>query len=140
MRLAIALLALSAAAFANNELSGRRAPGFNLPDSHFKRYDLQDYRGKWLLIDFMVTNCPHCKALSNALEQAKAKLGSRISVLEIVVTPPETSQTVAKYIAENKVTAPILFDQGQVAASYFNATPQNPTFHTPHLFIVNPKA
>ncbi|MGH9664374.1 MAG: hypothetical protein ACRD9L_08140, partial [Bryobacteraceae bacterium] len=33
---------------------------------------------------------------------------------------------------------PILFDQGQVAASYFEATPTNNRFDTPHLFVVDP--
>jgi peroxiredoxin len=139
MRLFIAVLAIAAAALANNDLSDRRAPGFNLPDSSFKRYDLQDYRGKWVLIEFMRTDCPHCKELSQTLERVKSKFRDRVAILQIVITPPDNSQTVAKYIAENNITAPVLFDQGQVAASYFNATPQNPTFHTPHLFVIDPK-
>jgi peroxiredoxin len=138
MRVGAALLFIAATAFANNEFSGRRAPGFNLPDSNFKRYDLQDYRGKWLLIDFMITTCPHCKDLSKALEQVKAKFGDRLAILEIVITPPETQETVAKYIADNDITLPIVFDQGQVAASYLDVTPKSPTFHTPHLFVIDP--
>jgi len=118
--------------------SNRRAPGFALPDSNFKRYDLQDYRGKWLLIDFMRTDCPHCKALTKVLEKAKLRYGQKIAVLKIVLSPPDTQATVAKYIAENKVTSPMVFDMGQVAASYFNATPQKSSFDTPHLFIIDP--
>jgi hypothetical protein len=55
-----------------------------------------------------------------------------------VITPPETQATVAKYVAETKMTTPILFDSSQVAISYFKATPQNPVFDTPHLFAINP--
>lgn len=136
----VALLATAVVCLgATNDLSGRRAPGFSLPDSNFKRYDLQDYRGRWLLIEFMITNCPHCKELSHALEAAKEKFGDKIAILSVVIAPPETQETVAKYIEENKVTVPILFDQGQMAASYFNATPAKPTFDTPHLFVVDPK-
>jgi len=138
MRVAAALLFIALTAFANNEFSGRRAPGFCLPDSSFKRYDLQDYRGRWLLIDIMVTTCPHCKGLSKALEQVKAKFGDRLAILEIVITPPETQDTVAKYIADNGITAPVVFDQGQVAASYLDVTPKSPSFNTPHLFVVDP--
>jgi peroxiredoxin len=121
-----------------NELSNRRAPGFSLPDSRFKRYDLQDFRGKWLLIDFMKTDCPHCKALSKTLEEVKRRFPGKVGVLGVVIAPPETQATVAEYMKENNVTSPILFDQGQMAASYFNATPSNPSFDTPHLFIINP--
>jgi peroxiredoxin len=143
MRMVIAaltlLLAGACAASAQGYYSNRRAPGFALPDSSFKRYDLQDYRGKWLLIDFMRTDCPHCKALTGVLEKAKLRYGVKIAVLKIVLSPPDTQATVAKYIAENKVTSPMVFDMGQVAASYFNATPQKASFDTPHLFIVNPQ-
>jgi peroxiredoxin len=138
MRL-IAGLWLAVVCFGAGELSGRRAPGFSLPDSNFKRYDLQDYRGKWLLIDFMVTHCPHCKDLTRSLEDAKKKYGEKVAILKVVISPPDTQDTVAKYIRENNVTVPIVFDQGQMAASYFNATPDKATFDTPHLFVINPQ-
>jgi peroxiredoxin len=134
----VAGLLLAVACFSADALSGRRAPGFSLPDSGFRRYDLQDFRGQWVLIDFMLTNCPHCKELSRTLESVKRKYGNRVAILSVVIAPPETQATVAKYIQENKVTVPILFDQGQMAASYFNATPAKPSFDTPHLFVINP--
>jgi peroxiredoxin len=130
---------MACGAFAQGTYSNRRAPGFSLPDTNFKRYDLADYRGKWLLIDFMKTDCPHCKALSKMLEKAKLRYGQKAAILKIVIAPPETQASVAKYIAENKVTSPIVFDQGQVAASYFNATPQRASFDTPHLFVISPQ-
>jgi peroxiredoxin len=138
--LAACLLAAASVA-AQGVYSNRRAPSFTLPEGNFRRHDILDYRGKWLLIDFMKTDCPHCKALSAVLEKAKLKYGaSKMSVLKIVITPPENQDTVGKYIRENKVTSPILFDiAGQVAGAYFNATPQNASFDTPHLFIINPQ-
>jgi peroxiredoxin len=129
---------LAAALCFGGQLSGRRAPGFSLPDSSFKRYDLQDYRGKWVLIDFTLTSCPHCKELAKTLESVKAKYGGAVQILQVVL-PPDTTATVAGYIAEHGITVPVLFDQGQMAASYFQATPQKPTFDTPHLFIIDPQ-
>ena len=119
-------------------LSNRRAPSWNLPDSSLKHYDLLDYRGKYLLLDFMITNCPHCKSLSGILEKVKSKYGAKVEILSITVTPPENQNTVAAFIKENKVTVPILFDMGQVAAIYFNVSPQRPSFDTPHLFVIDP--
>ena len=120
-------------------LSGRRAPSFSLPDTALTQHDLLDYRGKWLLLDFMKTDCPHCVTLSRVLEQVKKQFGTaRVDVLSIVISPPENTNTVAKYTLENKLTSPIVFDQGQVAVSYFKATPTNPAFDTPHLFVINP--
>src|ERR1700704_1916271 len=96
----------------SGELSNRRAPGFALPDPEYKHYyDLQDYRGKVVLIDFMQTGCPHCLLLATTLEQGKAKYGDKIAVLEVVL-PPENQATIAKYKAANKVTATVLCDMG----------------------------
>src|SRR3954451_8641265 len=114
-----ALLLLASACFGANELSNRRAPGFSLPDSRIKRYDLQDFRGKWLLIEFMQTDCPQCKELSRGLESLKQKYPGKVAVLAVVIAPPETQESVKKYIEETKITSPVLYDQGQVAASYF---------------------
>ena len=135
----IAGLLLAASVCSAQGLSNRRAPSWNLPDSALKHYDLLDYRGKWVLLDFMITNCPHCKSLSGILEKVQSNYGSKIAVVSITVTPPETQATVGTYIKENKVTSPILFDMGQVAAVYLMISPQRPSFDTPHLFVVDPK-
>jgi peroxiredoxin len=118
-------------------LSGRRAPSFSIPDSALNQHDLLDYRGHWLILDFMQTNCPHCKALSKTLEEVKTRYGPKVATVSVVV-PPDTMATVAKYIQENKITATIVFDSGQVAMSYFKATPSRPGFDTPHWFAINP--
>jgi len=122
---------------ASGELSNRRAPGFALPDSDYKHsYDLQDYRGKVLLIDIMKTDCPHCMLLSTTLEKVKAKYGDKVGILSVVI-PPETSQNVLNYIAAHKITTPIVYDMGQMTISYFNAKPGQGRFDTPHLFIID---
>lgn len=137
MRVLIVFLALVSSLLSQG-LSGRRAPGFSLPDSHFRRYDLQDFRGKWVLIEFMNTQCPHCMALSKVLEQAKGRYAGKVEVLSVVIAPPENTNTVAQYVAQTKITSPVVFDQGQVAASYFNMRPPNVSFDTPHLFVIDP--
>ena len=138
MQVRLSLFLLAALTLSAQGLANRRAPSFSLPDSTLKQHDILDYRGSWLLIEFMETNCPKCKELSVKLESIKAKFGPKVGVLSIVLTPPETQATVAKYIADTKMTTPILFDSSQVAISYFKATPQNPAFDSPHVFAINP--
>jgi peroxiredoxin len=117
-------------------LFGRRAPGFSLPDITLKQHDLQDYRGKVVIIDFMKTDCPHCQELTKTLEQVKVKYGDRIQVLA-VVNPPDNQTTVGRYISTHKATSPFLFDCGQMTASFLQITPKNPTVHLPHIVIVD---
>ena len=136
MRYFFGLLASAALLFASGELSGRRAPGFSLPDLHGQQHDLQDYRGKIVLLDIIQTTCPHCQKLADILEKVDAKYGDKVAVLSIAI-PPDNPATVAGFVAEHKVATPVLFDCGQAAASYLKATPQNPKVNVPHLFLID---
>ena len=138
MRLFALLFAGAALCFGANELSNRRAPSFTLPDSNLKDYDLLDFRGKWVLIDFMKTDCPHCMELTKNLEPLKAKYGAKVQVIYVVIAPPENQDTVRRYVTANKVTSPVVFDQGQMTRTYFRLTPQRPSYDTPHLFVIDP--
>src|SRR6266436_1054505 len=111
MRLLTLLLLSGVGVFGAGELSGRRAPGFALPETNAKMHDTQDYRGRILIIDFMQVTCPHCVTFSAILEQAKARYGDRIAILS-VVNPPSDQKGVIDYVAKNKITTPILFDCG----------------------------
>ena len=131
-----AVLLTGSAAFAEGELSGRRAPGFSLPDVNLRQHDLADYRGKFVLLDIMQTNCPHCRTFTRILDEVKVKYGDRVAVLS-VVNPPDTQTTVRRYIQDTKTTSPMLFDCGQMSASYLKVTPSNPVINVPHLFIID---
>jgi peroxiredoxin len=136
-KLAVPVLALAAMTLGQG-LSGRRAPSFALPDSSLKPYDILDYRGRWLVLDYMKTDMPASKPLSKQLDQLKARLGAKVGILSIVL-PPDNTATVSKYINETKTTIPILFDSGQTGMWYFKATPQRPQFDSPHLFVIDPQ-
>jgi peroxiredoxin Q/BCP len=128
------LLASGEAASAQS-LAGRRAPSFSLPDSNQVQHDILDYRGKWLILTFTTSmGCTHCAPLVKALEP----LQSKMAVLNVMISPPETAVTATRFASENKTTSPIVFDQSQVAIGYFKATPTNSRIDTPHVFIINP--
>ncbi len=138
MRLFLTLALAAGLPLAAQNLSGRRAPSFSLPDSAMAQHDLLDYRGRWLLIDFMATNCPHCEALSKVMEQVHTQF-PKVALLSVVIAPPDNQQTVAQFVAKTGAkSTTFVFDQGQMAVSFFKATPANPGFDTPHLFIVDP--
>ena len=136
-RISCLSIVLACALFASGELSNRRAPGFALPDPDYEHfYDLQDYRGKVLLIEIMSTTCPHCLLLSSTLEKVKEKYGDKVNILSVVL-PPDNQATVAKYRTVNKITVPIVCDQGQMTISYMNARPGMGHIDVPHLFIID---
>jgi peroxiredoxin len=136
MRYILGLLASTVLLFASGELSGRRAPGFSLPDLHGQQHDLADYRGKIVLIDIIQTTCPHCQKLADVLEKEVSKYGGKVAVLTFAI-PRDTQATVAQFVAQHKITTPVLFDCGQASASYLLVTPQKPTVNVPHLFLID---
>ena len=133
----VALLVVALApVWAAGELSGRRAPGFSLPDVKLAQHDLGDYRGKVVVLEIMLTSCPHCGKFAPLLEELAKKYAGRLQVLS-VVNPPDNTATVSKFMADYKLSYPMLFDCGQVAGSYMKATPQKPSFDIPHLFLID---
>jgi len=136
-RVSFVAVLIASLLLASGELSNRRAPGFALPDPEYKHfYDLQDYRGKVVLIDIMSTTCPHCMLLSSTLEKVKDKYGDSVGILSVVL-PPDNQETVAKYKAVHKITVPIVCDMGQMTISYLNAHPGMSKIDVPHLFIID---
>ena len=125
-------LAGAAALFAADDLN-RRAPGFALPDSKMQVYDLADYRGKLVILEFMQTTCPHCAAFAGILNEAQQKYGERIAILAVANSTSDNATTVARYIAGHQVRYPVLFDAGQMAYSYFRST----SFDNPHLYLID---
>jgi peroxiredoxin len=121
---------------AAGDLSGRRAPGFALPDGEMKYHDLADYRGKVVLLEVMLTKCPNCQKLAQSLEGLKEKYGDKIAVVA-VVNPPDNRVSVDQFKATYRVTSPVLFDCGQVVGSYLMPDPSKPRIHVPHLFVID---
>lgn len=131
----IALVA-AAGLMAAGDYSNRRAPGFSLTDSHYQQHDPQDYRGKVLLVDIMATGCPYCARLVDTLVELKAKYGDKVAIIS-VVTAPDNFQSGDVFAAQHKMTWPLLFDMGQMIASYLKVTPSSPQVRFPHLFVID---
>jgi peroxiredoxin len=131
MRTVLALALCAAALIAAD--GARRAPGFALPDSRMQVFDLADYRGKIVLLDFMKTSCPHCSVFTDILTQVEQKYGDKVAVLSVVSSAVDNSNTVAQYAVSHKVRYPILFDAGQMAFSYVRTA----SLDLPHLYIID---
>ncbi len=136
LRYIILQWAAPALLLAAGEHSGRRAPGFSLPDANLQQHDLYDYRGKVVIVEFIQTACPNCQAFAKVLNEIPKRYGDQVAVLSIAV-PPDQVGTVQKYMADFQVRNPVLIDCGAVALSYLRPPPHAPTIHVPHLFLID---
>ena len=131
MRTILSLLLCTAALAAAD--GSRRAPGFALFDSKMQVHDLYDYRGKVVILEFMLTTCPHCNAFADVLHKVKAQYGDKVQILSVVNSSADNAGTVGQYVAGHKVDYPILFDSGQMAYSYVRAA----SVEYPHIYVID---
>jgi len=131
------LLALPLSVWAAGELSNRPAPPFTLPDSQGRRVSLSDFKGKFLIIEFLSTTCPHCQKLAPVLESLRERFKGRLALLAIAAHP-DSAATVAQFINSYKVAYPILLDSdNRVVTAYLKPGPPRYSFSIPHLFLVD---
>jgi peroxiredoxin len=112
----------------------RRAPGFALPDGITGQVrDLYDYRGKVVVLEFMMTTCPHCAAFADILGEVTQKYAGRVQVISIVNVPTDNPNTVKQFVTGHKVGYPILMDMGQMEYSYV----LKPNVDLPHVYVID---
>lgn len=97
---------------------GQAAPSFALADLNGKRYSLDDFKGKYLVIHFATTWCPFCNAEAPYLEQLHQSYKDKgVSVL--IIDVKENKELVAGTFKKFNFSFPVLLDEdGKVAASY----------------------
>jgi thiol-disulfide isomerase/thioredoxin len=112
----------------------RRAPGFALVDGITGQVrDLYDYRGKAVVLEFMMTTCPHCAAFAEILGEVHQKYAGKVEVISIVNTNNDNPNTVKQFVAGHKVGYPILMDMGQMEYSYI----LKPNVDLPHVYLID---
>lgn len=112
---------------------GRNAPDFTLSDSTGKRISLSNYRGKYVVIEFIAITCPHCREASKALEKLKADAGKRFEVLGISIEGAD-QRTLAEYKRVFGISYPLLQASPKVVTDYLGSS----SGHVPVFFVVSP--
>lgn len=94
------------------------APDFTLKDFNGKDFRLSNYKGKIILLNFMTTWCPECKASISYLKSIHAKFNQRgLIILNINVMQSE--EKVAAFSKKNDLPFPTLMDrEGKISKNY----------------------
>lgn len=121
---------------------GSPAPAFTLPDTKGKSHNLNDFRGKFVVLEWFNDGCPFVKKhYVNGDMQATQKWAKEKGVvwLKIVSSAPGQQGHVDaeggnKLIAEWKInsTAMLLDPEGTVGRKFGART-------TPHMFVIDPQ-
>ena len=120
---------------------GRPAPTFELPDVTGAVHALEDYRGEWVVLEWLNYDCPYVKkhySSGNIPSQQEKWTDRGVNWLAIVSSAPgkqgyfPADEMAARSEAENShATAGLLDPEGDVGRAYDART-------TPHMFVIDP--
>lgn len=122
--------------------TGKPAPEFTLTDSNGKSHKLSDFKGKFVVLEWLNHGCPFVVkhyGSGNMQKLQKEYTGKDVVWLSIVssapgkqghMSPEETNK--AKAENESAATAVLLDEDGTVGRLYDAKV-------TPHMFVINPE-
>jgi Flp pilus assembly protein TadD/peroxiredoxin len=95
------------------------APDFSLPDLAGKSWDLQAFRGSFLLLNFWSTASPSCGEQIRLIRQSREALASsRLRIVGINVDDPRDARTVQGFVGREGFPFPTLLATPDVAGVY----------------------
>jgi cytochrome c biogenesis protein CcmG/thiol:disulfide interchange protein DsbE len=114
----------------NSPFMGKPAPAFTLQDLSGKKVSLASYKGKAVLINFWATWCGPCKIETPWLVELRDKYaGQGFEILGISTEGDDLKPddkagwakdkaAIAKFVAEEKVSYPVLVDGDSLSQAY----------------------
>jgi peroxiredoxin len=131
------LLAGLAVVLAGGAAWARNAPAFSLPDTDGKDVALAAFRGKYVVVDFIQTTCPHCRVAGEVLQKMYAENRDRLMVISI--SDPSTAiPAMRQYVQEHRITYPVLLGDMKAYVDYLGVSPQKPSVSVPVFFFIGP--
>lgn len=121
---------------------GQAAPEFTAADTYGKTHALSQYRGKWVVLEWLNHGCPFVKKHynNNVMQAVQKKYAAKGVVwLSIVSSAPgkqgHYSNEEANELTKEKGAAPtaVLIDEKGIVGGIYGART------TPHMFVINPQ-
>ncbi|WP_157338800.1 TlpA family protein disulfide reductase [Paenibacillus lutrae] len=98
---------------------GLLAPEFSLAGQDQKTYNLEQYRGKPVIINFWASWCAPCKEEAPALAKLHDRYGSDVQILAVNLTLMDSPEKAQAFSTHYGFKFPVLLDtEGDASAAY----------------------
>jgi peroxiredoxin len=115
----------------------RPAPDFDIPLTDGRVLKLASYRGKVVLVEFLLTTCPGCQVAARLLSQVQTQYGGAVAVLGVAINPGAEKE-VAGFKLNYATTFPVGVRNND-AANGFLQIPIMSRMLMPQLVIIDKK-
>jgi len=102
-------LAIPPAPWEADELIGKNAPGFTLPDLSGKDVSLKDFKGKVVVVNFWATWCPPCRMEIPGMNDLYNKYQDQGLVILGISSDP-SKPMVERFMEKNPIAFTVLHD------------------------------
>jgi peroxiredoxin len=106
------------------------APDFALADLHGRVHHLSDYRGRIVIVNFWLCECPHSERTDKAIMAMFVQWREGVSMLSIASNRNESAEEI-RIVSESRRLPTVLLDADCQVADLFDAQ------STPHVFVVD---
>ncbi|MBI4891564.1 MAG: TlpA family protein disulfide reductase [Acidobacteria bacterium] len=99
---------------------------------------LSKFRGKVVLIEFLLTTCPHCQDCSRTMQKVYADLGDKFQPLGIAVNPDNMQQArmlIPQYSYSLGLRFPVGYTNRDMAYQWLEAKMDGPIYFPQVVFI-----
>ncbi len=103
------------------------APQVSFKDLQDKQFNLQQLRGKPVVINFWATTCPGCVLEIPALVELSQKYAAKNLIIIGVAMDYDPEPQVREMVRQKKMTYPVVLDTGGKIAQAFNQVTLTPT-------------
>ncbi len=103
---------------------------------------LSSYKGKVVVLEFLLTTCPHCQRCSAAMQKVYSEMGGAFQPLGAAINPDNIEQArmmVPQYVYTLGLRFPVGWTRREMAYSWLEVDPNKQTQYFPQLVFIDKK-
>jgi peroxiredoxin len=115
----------------------RQAPGFTFAEPADKQTPLASWKGKVVVIEFMLTQCPHCWRLAQTLNRLQRELGPRgVQAVAVAFDRDLTPATASDFAGRAAIGFPVAVATSAQVDAFLGREPQE-RLQVPQLVVID---
>jgi len=131
------LLALGVSSLVATAPAPRKSPEFTIVEPSGKQTLLSSFKGKVVVIEFLLTNCPRCLLVAQTITNLHKKLGPRgFQPLGIAFDNGISGPVVADFVRQLGVTYPVGYTSSEKVDSYLGRSGME-RFRVPQMVVID---